>query len=175
MKNKELSGLSKSIAFISLLSLSIMLGSYITKLFTVYYLFEGPDLVLRDFIDPSDLDTSLKLLFPVHIIHLIAYLITITSLVLFVITSKLSLKQNGWLFIILLIFFLTLPFEAYLLTIDYKFITAIMSDKIVSTELLGLLRDRIQKLSSYPLVALISYISIYYFIILQPLTKSNQN
>lgn len=175
MKTKELSGLSKSIAFISLLSLSIMLGSYITKLFTVYYLFEGPDLVLRDFIDPSDLDTSLKLLFPVHIIHLIAYLITITSLVLFVITSKLSLKQNGWLFIILLIFFVTLPFEAYLLTIDYKLITAIMSDKIVSTELLGLLRDRIQKLSSYPLVALISYISIYYFIIFQPLTKSNQN
>lgn len=175
MTIKELPTLAKIIALISLVALSVLLGSYVTKLFTVYYLFEGPDLVLRNYIDPSHLDTTLKVLFPVHLIQFIAYVITILGLILFVITSKLSIKYNGWLFIIILLFLVTLPFEVYLMTIDYKFIVAAMSDKINSAELLELLRDRIKELSSYPLVALFSYISIYYFIIFQPLTKSNQN
>ncbi len=168
---KETSTFAKILALISLVALSLWIGTYLSKLLTIYYLFEGPELILRNYINEQNLDAFLRILLPLHSLQITTYLIFILTFILFIIFSKISIKYNGWLFIIIMIVLVTLPFEIYLMTIDLKFVQAILSNNFNSEQLIVLLRERIKVLSSYPLVALFSYISIYYFIIIQPFTK----
>jgi hypothetical protein len=44
---KNISILSKIFAVLALISAAIWVGSYLSRLFLVYQLFEGPDLILR--------------------------------------------------------------------------------------------------------------------------------
>ena len=95
----------------------------------------------------------------------------IISTLLFYLTLKLSLRFNGWLFIILIAILVTFPFEIYLMLIDYKVVIALISGSFDSEQVITLLRDRIKDLSSFPIVALLTYLSFYYFIIFKPITK----
>jgi hypothetical protein len=92
-------------------------------------------------------------------------------LILFYVTSKISLRFNGWLFIILIAVMITLPFEIYLMLIDYKIIIALNNGSFDSTQIINLLKDRIKDLSSFSIVAVLTYLSFFYFIVFQPLTK----
>lgn len=168
---KETSTFAKILALISVSALSLWIGTYLSKLFTIYYLFEGPELILRNYVKQQNLDAVLRILLPLHTLQIITYLLFIFTFILFIIFSKVSIKYNGWLFIIIMIVLVTLPFEIYLMTIDLKFIQSIMSNTFNADQLIDLLRKRITVLGSYPLVALFSYISIYYFIVFQPFTK----
>ena len=95
----------------------------------------------------------------------------IISTILFYLTNNLRLRFNGWLFIILIAVLITLPFEIYLMLIDYKVIITLLNSSFDSAQIILLLRDRIKDLSSFPIVVLLTYLSFYYFIIFQPLTK----
>ena len=57
---------------------------------------------------------------PVLTLILISYPVFLVSFVTFLFISKISLKENGWFFIITMIVVLTAPFEMYLLSIDFK-------------------------------------------------------
>jgi hypothetical protein len=171
---KETSVFAKILALISLIALSIWLGTYFAKLLTVYYVFEGPELILRDYINQQNMDALVRILLPLHSLQLISYIVFVVIFIMFLLVSKISIKYNGWLFIIIMIILVTLPFEIYLMIIDYKFVQSIMSNNFNPTQLIELLRERIKVLSSYPLVALFSYISIFYFIVFQPFTKINK-
>jgi hypothetical protein len=95
----------------------------------------------------------------------------ILSALLFYFTNKVNLRFNGWLFIILIAVIITVPFEIYLMTIDYRIITMLNGTSFNSATVIELLKDRIQNLSSYPIVAILTYLSFYYFIVFQPLIK----
>jgi dipeptide/tripeptide permease len=55
--------------------------------------------------------------------------------------------------------------------IDYKIIIALNSGSFDSTQIINLLKDRIKDLSSFSIVAVLTYLSFFYFIVFQPLTK----
>jgi hypothetical protein len=55
--------------------------------------------------------------------------------------------------------------------IDYKIITALYSNTFDSGYIIELLRDRIKDLSSFSLVAVFTYLSFFFFLVFQPLTK----
>jgi hypothetical protein len=57
--------------------------------------------------------------------------------------------------------------------IDYKVIMMLYSSSFDSNTVINLLRDRIKDLSSYSIVAILTYLSFYYFIVFQPLTKKD--
>ncbi len=82
-------------------------------------------------------------------------MVMIISTLLFYMTSKLSLRFNGWLFIILIAVLITFPFEIYLMIIDYKVIVALNSGSFDSAQVVTLLRDRIKNLSSFSIVEII--------------------
>jgi len=170
---KNLSALSKYIALISIISISIWVGSYLTRLFLIYQLFEGPDLILRPYINDENITGILTTILPVIVVHFISYIIFVITSLLFVITSKVNFRNNGWLFIMAVITLILTPFEAYLMTIDYKVITSLTSNIFDSKLILSLLIERIKVLGSFPIVAMLSYISFFYFIIFQPLTKKS--
>jgi hypothetical protein len=170
---KNTSTFSKIFAVLSLISAAIWVGSYLSRLFLVYQLFEGPDLIVKDFINNNNVTGILFSILPSIVVHFVSFIVMLISTVIFYLTSKISLRFNGWLFIILIAILITAPFEIYLMSIDYKVIMMINSGSFDSNTIIILLRDRIKDLSSYSIVAILTYLSFYYFIVFKPLTKKD--
>ncbi|HCY76069.1 MAG TPA: hypothetical protein DHV28_09130 [Ignavibacteriales bacterium] len=170
---QKLSTLSKIFSVLSLMSASIWIGSYLSRLFLIYRIFEGPDLVVKSFINDSNIEGILFAIMPAIVVHFLAFIFMIVATILFFVTSKINLRNNGWLFIILVAVIITMPFEVYLMSIDLKVILMLQSSSFDSNVIISLLRDRIKELSSYSIVAILTYLSFYYFIVFQPLTKKD--
>lgn len=173
MKNLPL--ISRVFGSLSLISLAIWIGAYTSRLFYVYNLFEGPELELKYFVNSQNIAGIISSLPPIIITHLIAFCTLILFTTLFLLFSKISLKKNGWLFVILISMVITIPFEFYLMLIDYKIVNFILSNTFKNDVIIELLRKRIKILSGFPIIILLTYISYFYFIIFQPLTKNTDN
>ena len=170
---KNISTISKVFAVLSLIAAAIWVGSYLSRLFLVYQLFEGPDLILKSYITNENVNGILFSILPSFVVHFIAFIVLFLSNTIFYLTSKINLRYNGWLFIILIAIIITTPFEIYLMLIDYKIIMMLNNGSFDSNTVISLLRDRIKDLSSYSIVAILTYLSFYYFIVFQPLTKKD--
>ncbi|MBK7498094.1 MAG: hypothetical protein IPI19_03085 [Ignavibacteriales bacterium] len=170
---KNISTISKVFAVLSLIAAAIWVGSYLSRLFLVYQLFEGPDLILKSYITNENVNGILFSILPSFVVHFIAFIVMFLSTTIFYLTSKINLRYNGWLFIILIAIIITIPFEIYLMLIDYKIIMMLNNGSFDSNTVISLLRDRIKDLSSYSIVAILTYLSFYYFIVFQPLTKKD--
>ncbi len=172
---EKISKLSKVFSSVALLSGGLWLGAYIERLFITFMLFKKEGLILKDFVNDSNLSGILTTISPSVLITFIFYVILFISFTLFLLISKISLKQNGWLFIITLLIYITLPFEAYLMTFDYKMILEIISGAQNSSYLLGLTIDRFRLLSGFPVIIIFSYLSIPFFIVFKPFTATIKN
>ncbi len=171
---KKQSFFSKLFASFALVSGSIWIGSYLVKLFLIYQLFEPKDLILKEMFLIDDINTILLSLLPAFLTPFLAYIIMIMSFVLFLLSSKIKLKENGWLFISIVIILITLPFELYLLIIDFKIISMLLQSSFNADSIINLVRDRITALSSFPIIEILSYLSILFLIIFKPLTIKNK-
>jgi len=97
---------------------------------------------------------------------------------LFLLTSKISLRQNGWLFIISVIVYFTLPFEIVLMLIDWDLIQIFSSSSTLDQAAVGLIVKRIESLQGFPLIIIICYLAIPYLLIFKPFDlkrKPNEN
>jgi hypothetical protein len=74
-----------------------------------------------------------------------------------------------------MIIYLTLPFEILLLMIDYKLIVLFINEQFASEDILKLITERITLLSSFPIILLLSYLSIPFFLVVKPFTIKSQN
>jgi len=161
----------KIFAFVAIVSGALWLGSYVVRLIVTYNLFLENDFVLKEFISQENLQAVLLSLAPTITLSSVLYLIFIIGFTLFLFTSSISLKRNGWLFIIAAIIYLTLPFEIYLIVkIDYKLIVALSSGIDDASEFLSLMIDRFKILGSFPIILIWCYITIPYFLLFRPFT-----
>ncbi len=167
----KLNKFSKIFLFLFAASGVIWLGSYITRLSLFYRLFQEDELILREFINYENLSAIMQVLITAISINMIFYLTMIFSFMVFILSSKLNLKQNGWLFISMVIVIITLPFEIYLMTIDYKILMQILSNVFSSDEILQLVIKRFTVLGSFPMIEILSYFSVLFLFMFQPLTK----
>ncbi len=136
-------------------------------------MFEGPDLVLKSYITNDNIDGILISILPSIVVHFVSYIIMLIATLLFYFTTKISLRFNGWLFIILIAILITAPFEIYLMIIDYKTIIMINNSVFNSDLVIDLLRQRIKDLSSFSIIAILTYLSFWYFIIFHPFSKND--
>jgi hypothetical protein len=158
-------------AFIALTSGGIWLGAYVARLLTTYQLFEAEDLTLKEYITQNNITAIFHSTYPIVNLTIFTYLVMLISFTIYLVFSELKLKENGWLFITALIIYLTLPFEFILMLIDYNLFVLFMKEEFTSELILPLIVNRITKLGSFPIILLLSYISIPYFIIFKPFTK----
>ena len=172
MKNLKI--FPKILLFFVVLSGALWIGSYFTRMVLSYQIFEGTNFSLRPYIDAQNLSGILRSFDPVVISTFVLYIIFIVTYILFLITSKISLKNNGWLFIITIIILLTFPFEVYLLTIDYKIIGLINSVNFNTKEVIDLIIERFKVFGSFPVIELFCYGAIVYFLLFQPLKKKQE-
>ncbi len=160
--------------FITCLSGSLWLGSYMTRLFVTYRLFEDTDFILKPYYHSGNLSEVLLTLLPAFTSTLILYIIFFIFFIFFLIFSKLNFKQNGWLFIITLLVFVTFPFEAYLMNIDYKIVSLVNKESFNPTEVIELIIERFKVFSSFPVIEIFCYFAIIFLLIFKPLTKKIQ-
>ena len=169
MKNQKF--IVKIWAFISLLSGTLWLGAYLVRMILSYQLFDI-DMNLASYLNESDLKEILITIVPAINITFVLYIVFIISFSLFLIFSKIKLKENGWLFIIAMIVYLTLPFEAFLMIIDYKIILALnFSEVINSNYAISLIKERFIKLNGFPIIIFLSYCATIYFLLFKPFTR----
>jgi hypothetical protein len=99
------------------------------------------------------------------------YLATFTSAVVFVRTTTLRFKQNGWLMMSAILFFMFSPVEFYTLVLDWKMIALDFFSNSTLTEFRILFIHRLAALAGVPMIALLSYYTIVGLAIWQPLKK----
>jgi hypothetical protein len=167
--------LSTVFGFLALSSGSLWFGAYIARLLVTYQMFEPKELLLKSFLSNSDLPAIFQTIFPLINLTLFSYLMMIVSFTIFIMSTDLKLKENGWLFIISMIIYLTLPLETVLLSIDYKLFIIIINEQFSSNDILKLIVQRITILSSFPVILILSYLTIPYFLVVKPFSKKSKN
>lgn len=170
----KLSKISKIFLFLSASSCTIWMGSYITRLSLFYQIFKANEFTLKEHFTEQNLYEIFKVLSPAVSVNVIFFTIMILSFIIFLTTSKLNLKQNGWLFISTVLIIITAPFEIYLMSIDMHILTQVVKDNFISNQILELVIKRFTILSSFPIVEILSYFAVIYLFIFQPLTKSDK-
>jgi len=170
----KLTKTAKFFLYVFVASGAIWLGSYITRLSAFYQLFQAAEFTLKEFVNDQNIAGIFQTLIAAVSINIIFYLLMIVSFIFFVITSKLNLKQNGWLFISVVLILLTAPFEVYLMLIDYTIVMLVLNEGFNPQEVLNLVIKRFTVLSSFPLVEILSYLAIIYLFLFQPLSGTRK-
>jgi len=171
---KRLTLTSKILLLLTICFFSVWLGGYIARLIAVYPLFDPIELTVK-LLYVSHLEPVFYTLLPLIILNLISFTCFLITFFLFLFTSKLNLKINGWLFIIFLIIVITAPFEIYLSAIDFKIVKAILNNISDVNPILDMVKERMVKLSSFSLIEVFSYLAVIFLALFQPLTKKNEN
>ena len=141
------------------------------RLTAVYQLFQGHYFQIAGYINHQNLPGIFNILNSLLILNGILYIILIISFFSFLLTSKISLKLNGWLFIITMIIAVTLPFEIYLLSIDVKIYSIMAMQNFNAGEVLKLYIKRMNSLGSFPIIELFCYGAVIFFLLFKPLRK----
>jgi len=168
MKKKNNSSLL--FGYLAFTSGSIWFGASISRLLTTYQMFEETEFALKNYITNENLSAIFQTTFPIVNLTFYSYIVMIITFTLFLIFSSLKLKENGWLLIVSLIIYLTLPIESILLMIDYKLILLFMDEQFGSEQILKLVIERMSRLSSFPIILILSYLTIPFFLVFKPFT-----
>ena len=172
MKNTNI--LSKIFLYLTVLSGILWVGGYFPRLAVTYQLFEKTDFIVKSFLNNQNLPGIFIILNGAIILTCVLYIIFIISFIAFLLTSRLSLKENGWLFIIAILIVITAPFEIYLMTIDHTFINLIFSGQFIPNDILALIIKRFKIFGSFPIIELLCYFAMIYLLIFQPMKMSKK-
>ncbi len=141
------------------------------RLTAVYQLFQGHHFQMAGYVNDQNLPGIFTILNSLLFLNGILYIIFILSYFSFLLTSKISLKENGWLFIITMIIAVTLPFEIYLLSIDAKIYSIVAMQNFKVDEVFNLYIKRMNSLSSFPVIELFCYGAAIFLLLFKPLRK----
>lgn len=100
-----------------------------------------------------------------------AYVILWSAVVVYLRTTPLRLRENGWLMMAAILFFLFTPVEIYTMVLDVRMW---LLDHFGSNDLVEfrkLLIHRLAALSGVPMIALLSYYTIIWLAIFKPLRR----
>lgn len=167
---ENLSKVSKFFLFLCTLSFILWSGTYFSKFLLIYQFYE-PEMTLRPIFNNVDFTAIFYTISSVFGFNIMFYPIFLVSLVLFFITSKLSLKKEGWFFIIFVFTFISAPFEIYSLTFDYKIVNMIFGGNYANDTILALIKEKIISLGSFPFVQFAFIAAISFLAIFKPLRK----
>lgn len=168
---QNLSKLSKIFLYLCSLSGILWLGGYLSRLLLTYELFQPKDFLLKPYVSQANMPGIFTTLNASVTFTFILFIVFLLTFILFLVTSGISLKQQGWLFVIMLIIAVTAPFEIYLMTIDYNIITKVFYNASFDAgEILSLYIKRLKILSSFSLIEIFSYCAIVFLVLFRPLT-----
>jgi hypothetical protein len=125
----------------------------------------------RTSIPPDREDTLFQLIVNSSIVIVSSYFVVLISAVWFLKTTNLRFKENGWLIMSCILFFVFVPVEVYTYYLDTKFALLYFSHPPNHDELLRIFGKRLGALSGIPVIALFCYYTIIGLAIFRPLSS----
>ena len=122
-------------------------------------------------IPPDRENTIFQLISNASLVIIISYTIVLISAIWFTVTTKLKMKENGWLLMSAIMFFLFVPVEIYTYILDIKFMLLFHSGPENHDGLLKLFGERLGALSGMPVIAVLCYYTIIPIVIFKPLNR----
>jgi len=107
------------------------------------------------------------------IIILCSYIFVWISGIVFLSKTKLNLKQNGWLMMSAILFYIFTPLEIYQSILDIKMIYMDWFTTGDLVEFRKLLIHRLKALQGVPIIAQFCYYTIIALVVFQPLKRKN--
>jgi hypothetical protein len=128
----------------------------------------------RTSIPPDEENLIFKMISDSSLLIMCAYVLVFISAIVFLRSCKINIKENPWLLMNAILFFVFSPVEFYTYYLDIKFILLFLSNPPDHDELLKIFGERIGFLRGVPWIAVMSYYAIIAISIFQPLKKSGE-
>ena len=167
----NLSKTSKFFLVITFIASILWVGIVISKYIVIYELFDSPSFNLKKEYLNLNLIPILRSIANLTLVHMIIYPVLMLFFILFIIFSKMKLKREGWLFIITVLFLLTIPFEIYGMTLDYNFIEGIFINNESQQIITGHLVKSVDLTGGISLMEIFAFITCIILFLLQPYRK----
>ena len=162
---------SKVSLFILIISAVVWLGAVNVRAVIGNELLNFGTLDFKEHLDAELEREVFRLISLSSLIVIGGYLATFTSAVVFVRTTPLRFRQNGWLMMSALLFFIFSPVEFYTLVLDWRMISLDFFSNATLTEFRILFIHRLAAFAGVPIIALLSYYTIVGLAIWQPMKK----
>ncbi len=167
---KKINKISAAFLTVATLACILWMGSYLVRQMLSYQLFDETITFHKDYLNKQNLDAVLTTINPVILTTFVLFIGFLVFYFLFLITSGLNLRKNGWLFIITVLISITAPFEIYLMTIDYSIFTDVNYGTFNNGEIIGLIMKRLTIFSSFSLIELLCYCAVVFLAVFKPMT-----
>lgn len=129
----------------------------------------------RTSIPPDRENTLFQMMSNASLVVVVSYAIVLISAIWFVLTTKLKMKENGWLLMCAVLFFLFVPVEIYTNYLDIRFMILFQSGPPNHDGLLQLFGERLGGLSGVPVIAMFCYYTIIPIAVFRPLKKVKEH
>ena len=124
-------------------------------------------------INPQVERTVFGLVAKSSIVVLVWYVVLWIAGIVFLFSTKLKFKQNGWLMMGAILFYFFTPVEVYTLVLDEKMIYLDLYTKGELVEFRKLFIHRLAALQGVPIIAQFCYYTIIALIVFQPLKRTD--
>lgn len=165
---------AKTSLFILIIFGIFWLGAIVVRFFIGNQLLNYDEFNFRTSIPPDEENQIFKMISDASILIMTAYPIVLISTIIFLRSCKINLKENPWLLMSAILFFVFVPVELYTSFLDLKFILLFNKRPANHDRLLELFGERIGFLRGVPWIAVMSYFSIVWLAVFQPLKKSSK-
>jgi hypothetical protein len=105
------------------------------------------------------------------IVTLVSYPVVVASSILFIVSTRRSLKEDGWLLMSVVLFFIFVPLELYCFRHDWKIIGLTYWGTWPLEEFRKAFLQRLTLMAGLPFVAMLCYFTIPILVIFKPLRK----
>jgi hypothetical protein len=163
--------LSRAALLLLCIAVVVWLGAVNVRAMIGYELFHTGTLEFITTIDPTVEREVMHLVSYASLLVDGGYVVAFLGAAVFLWSTPLVLKRQGWLLMSAILFFVFTPVEFYTIYLDAKFVMAEIFGNPVLDELRALFLKRFTALSGLPIIALLCYYTIIPLIIWKPFTK----
>jgi hypothetical protein len=168
----NLSKTAKISLFILIVSAIFWLGAINVRFFIGNQLLNYDEFNFRTSIPPDEENQIFKMVSDSSMMIMFAYVYVLVSAVIFMKSCKINLRENPWLLMSAILFFVFVPVELYTSYIDLKFVLLFDKRPANHDRLLELFGERIGFLRGVPWIAVMSYYTIIWLSVFKPMKKS---
>lgn len=122
-------------------------------------------------IPPDRENTIFQMLSNTSLVVVISYVVVLISAIWFIVTTKLKMRENGWLLMSAILFFMFVPVELYTNYLDIRFMILFHQGPPTHDELLKIFGERLGAFRGIPVIAVLCYYTIIPIAVFRPLLK----
>ncbi|MBL8006572.1 MAG: hypothetical protein JNJ56_03515 [Ignavibacteria bacterium] len=163
---------SKIALFILMTGAIFWLGAINVRFFIGNQLLNYDEFNFRTSIPPDEENQIFKMISDSSLMIMAVYPVVFIAAIVFLRNCKINLRENPWLLMSAVLFFVFVPVEIYTSYIDLKFIMLFDKRPANHDRLLELFGERIGFLRGVPWIAVMSYYTIIWLAVFKPLKKS---